>query len=197
MPMHRLYETIDEDTFFTAYGIFTKLQATTSLTWLTSDMAHALDIDYYYNHSNEKWISPLLNKLFENDNESLSTGSYNILTNIILTKFKDKWDRLYEAFVTKEYDPIENYSMIEDTSTASDIDTSNSVYGFNSTTAVPSATQNVNGTKLNNTEHHTRSGNIGVTTSQQMLESEIKIREWNLYNQLMKDIDSVLCLKVY
>lgn len=43
----------------------------------------------------------------------------------------------------------------------------------------------------------TRSGNIGVTTSQQMIESEIKLREWNFIEQVYKDIDSVLTLGVY
>lgn len=194
--MHRLFETID-DSFFTTYGIFTRLQASTSLEWLTSDMAHAIDMDYYYNHSNEKWISPLFNKLFEKDEGEISVESYGILINIILTKFKDKWDRLYDAFVTTEYDPIQNYSMEEDTSTNSDINTNSSVYGFNSNDAVPSNSQNVNGSQLSNTEHHERRGNIGVTTSQQMLESEIKLREWNLFNQMMNDVDSILCLRVY
>ena len=42
-----------------------------------------------------------------------------------------------------------------------------------------------------------RSGNIGVTTSQQMLESEIQLRQWNYFTQVFEDIDSILCLDVY
>lgn len=47
------------------------------------------------------------------------------------------------------------------------------------------------------TEEHTRSGNIGVTTSQQMLESELKLREYDFYEMIFNDIDSILCLKTY
>lgn len=42
-----------------------------------------------------------------------------------------------------------------------------------------------------------RSGNIGVTTSQQMIESEIELWKWNFYKQVFEDIDSILCLDVY
>lgn len=43
----------------------------------------------------------------------------------------------------------------------------------------------------------TRSGNIGVTTSQQMLESEISIRQWNFFEAVFSDLDKILTLKVY
>lgn len=42
-----------------------------------------------------------------------------------------------------------------------------------------------------------RSGNIGVTTSQQMLESEIKLWEWNFYETIFKDVDTVLTVPKY
>ena len=47
------------------------------------------------------------------------------------------------------------------------------------------------------TETLTRSGNIGVTTSQQMLESEFKVRQYDFYKMIYNDIDSILCLSVY
>ncbi len=43
----------------------------------------------------------------------------------------------------------------------------------------------------------TRKGNIGVTTSQQMIQSEIDLWKWNFYRSVFKDIDSVLTLKIY
>ena len=43
----------------------------------------------------------------------------------------------------------------------------------------------------------TRSGNIGVTTTQQMLESEIKLWEWNFYETVFKDVDTVLTVPKY
>lgn len=44
----------------------------------------------------------------------------------------------------------------------------------------------------------TRSGNIGVMTSQQMAESEIKLWQWTFFNDVVfPDIDRVLTLSVY
>ena len=69
-------------------------------------------------------------------------------------------------------------------------------------------TQRVTGDSDKNEEHVTstetgtrdleRSGNIGVTTSQQMLLSEIDVRtRFNFMTQIMNDVDSILCKLVY
>ena len=43
----------------------------------------------------------------------------------------------------------------------------------------------------------TRSGNIGVTTSQQMIQSEIDLWSWNFIESVFADVDSVLTIQVY
>ena len=100
--------------------------------------------------------------------------------------------------------------------------TTNGVYGFNSTDSVNSdiisgtgtetnttestdtRTSNINRTNentktLNLTHSHefTRSGNIGVTTSQQMIQSEIDLWKWNFLTDVFNDIASVLALSIY
>lgn len=40
-------------------------------------------------------------------------------------------------------------------------------------------------------------GNIGVTTSQQMIESELKLRRWNLYEQIADIFMDEMCVRVY
>lgn len=47
------------------------------------------------------------------------------------------------------------------------------------------------------TETTQRSGNIGVTTTQQMMESERNLWLWNFFDQVYKDIDTVLSLPIY
>ena len=42
-----------------------------------------------------------------------------------------------------------------------------------------------------------RSGNIGVTTSQQMIQSEIELWQWNFIQMIYKDVDSVLTCPKY
>lgn len=49
----------------------------------------------------------------------------------------------------------------------------------------------------NERETTTRSGNIGVTTTQQMLTAERDLWIWNYFDQIYKDVDSVLALTIY
>lgn len=43
----------------------------------------------------------------------------------------------------------------------------------------------------------TRSGNIGVTTSQQMIESEIKLWRWNYIKDIFEDVSSMVSIPYY
>lgn len=43
----------------------------------------------------------------------------------------------------------------------------------------------------------TRSGNIGVTTTQQMLSQDIELWKWNFFSTVFEDIDSILVLQTY
>ena len=43
----------------------------------------------------------------------------------------------------------------------------------------------------------TRTGNIGVITSQQMAQSEIELWKWKFYESIMRDVDSLLTLSIY
>lgn len=92
----------------------------------------------------------------------------------------------------------------------------NQLWGFNSTDSVNSdkqigdTTRNVDGS-MNSTHKNTdtetkditsyrtlkRSGNIGVTTSQQMIESERQLWFWNFFENVFADIDKILVLKIY
>lgn len=66
------------------------------------------------------------------------------------------------------------------------------------TTSVNSATDETNRTKdTEEVETTMRAGNIGVTTTQQMLKSEREIWLWNFFDQVYKDIDTVLSLPIY
>ena len=95
--------------------------------------------------------------------------------------------------------------------------TTNKVHGFNSSTGVPS--DEVSGTATGtNTDTHTgtqgyvdggtdtetrnyeltRSGNIGITTSQQMIQSERNLWVWNFFeNVVFPDIDRILTIPIY
>jgi len=202
-------------------GIISILKEQGSLAFLTDSEVKSLEIDYYLNHSGQKIISPMFENLYLNYPADYLTK----LSEILKLKFDKKWQRLNDVYFDTNYKAIENYSMIEEetpnlthttekqtnTKLSTTNKNSNGVYGFNSDDSVPSdesaGESLIEGGKNDNTESFTesntgvrtlkRSGNIGVTTSQQMLESELKLREYDLFDTIMRDIDSVCCLSVY
>lgn len=162
----------------------------------------------YYNLVQERWGA--------ND----PGGIYNTLAIILYTRFADKWNRLFDAMALT-YNPIENYNMTEtsthdtenngQTSLQQEIESKQTEnnFGFNSissqpvgevtskTTADPTTNKTIS--NLNSKENNTlsRSGNIGVTTTQQMLEQEIEIRKNIFMDIVYSDIDSVLASPLY
>lgn len=184
-------------------GIFNTIQSaySSTFTWLSSDDADSLDMEYYLNHSGNKYISLITDKLYEDN----STTYLSNLAKVIVLRYGDKWNRLYEALINATYNPIENYSMIEDENVGSKVTNTTSgntnVFGFN-TASADGVPQSITGGEVtteglynDNTRHLTRSGNIGVTTSQQMIESSVVLyNKWNLYQIMMEDIDSIMCL---
>lgn len=199
-------------------GIFHQIAINNTFEFITTDNQEELDIDYYLSHSGKKYISNLFDTLLDiyPDQDPLIK-----LSKIIENRYKEKWIRIYNAMV-ENYKPLENYSMLEvetpdledhrvtkldqDLINESDLND----YSFNSNNPVP-VSHNVNKIKgsgdknktdetINRTGTRTltRSGNIGVTTSQQMLESEIKLRAlYNMIEIIFNDVDKVLCLSIY
>ena len=130
----------------------------------------------------------------------------------------------YTGTQTMEHDVTKNNTDTPDitrTSNGSN-DSAGSLYGFNSTSPVPSdeangksqstdketgtvtsnGTENGTNTRTDNlketiTHELTRSGNIGVTTSQEMIESELELRKKQFYNIMIRDIINFLCLPIY
>ena len=182
-----------------------------------------LDIDYLYRWSGNKPISPLIKQLCGNY-ETLPDNQYAIVAGVIWANYGDKWTRIYNT-ITEEYAPLENYDMTEhyegsrtDDATTRDTASPNNnvirsqtdagIYGYNSSSPAPSdksvteTTQGKDATsKYDNEtgeEHElTRHGNIGVTTSQQMAESEIALRQYNFFEGVYKDIDKIVALPIY
>lgn len=149
----------------------------------------------------------------------------NSLISRVEQRFGDSLLKMAQAYFESEYNPIENYAMTEietpnitestsgssNSKAYSDAHTKASVYGFNSSEAVPASESDADTTteslKANNfTEGErkttgnrtlTRTGNIGVTTSQQMLTSELELRKFDMLNEVLKCFDKVFVRSVY
>lgn len=214
----KLIETYDISNILQPkHGIFNALYeyGVNKITWLTEDIKNMLDIEYYLNFSGDKNISKMFNLLIETIEKQTITddkiqSAVNMLAMIIINKFADKWNRLYSAYVQEQYQPLDNYKMIESgtdkesTKISNTQETNGKGYGFNSSTAVNVADNTQQSTTQgaldDNVKQHnfTRSGNIGVTTSQQMLQSELDLRNnYDFFNHIFIDVDSILCSLYY
>ena len=131
---------------------------------------------------------------------------------------KDNFAMLWQGF-TAEYNPIENYDRQEDSTETPNIThtLSNSgqdastneadVQGYNGTDYVPNSRTKSSGTSSTNgtdTESGTRTytsrihGNIGVTTSAQMLEGELNLRRsLDIYALIAAEFETDNLIQVY
>lgn len=81
---------------------------------------------------------------------------------------------------------------------SNDVNNSTDEFIYNNETKTNTATNSSskNNTGTNET-HSTISGNIGVTTTQQMIVSEIELRKYNLVNEFYSDLDNLLTIGIY
>ena len=149
------------------------------------------------------------------DNLLLETESMEILyPNTLFLKMaitvwaaerKEVWDKLYATTVL-QYNPIENYDRNEEVESSSSADSTggNTVTGsamaYNSdqfadvSKSVSSGTNKTSGTgKVKGRVH----GNIGVTTTQQMIEQERRSVEFCMTEYIINDFIDRFCVGVY
>lgn len=136
--------------------------------------------------------------------------------------FSDAWQPTFERWVnalTLEYNPLENYDRNEDwtdtrnghnsgtTSGRTNSTTTNKVSAYDAgddlTTRgadvlVGADTSSSSGESHEGAKHTGRvHGNIGVTTSQQMLQSELDLGYWNIYEKITDLFLTHFVLPVY
>lgn len=136
------------------------------------------------------------------------------------------WAREYAALIAS-YDPLHNYDRTDtetesitssgtasstgstedggedvktyqrqgfDSSNFSDVNKESDAYGRTQ----DSSTSSQSAGTSSRSKTLTSSGNIGVTTSQQMLESELRLRrDWNIYKLIADDFRCELCVEVW
>ena len=191
----------------------------------TQDKAFEYDLQYSFK-SGQKKINNFLYKKYDYllRNSATEKSAIESLLIIILAlskKYMNKWEEMI-INLNLEYNPLDNYNMKEHEETNvnminsssinedTDNDSVSSKYGYNSNNAkddakvtstinsTSEATSTTEGSKDDNYKDVTRSGNIGVTTSQQMLESELILRSKYIINDIIfRDLDEVICLQVY
>lgn len=140
------------------------------------------------------------------DNILLKSGDFEVIysngdfVHDAIGIWSKKWERTFVKWVkalSVEYNPLENYDRMEEITTTDD--GSNTAQGRSGNTNKISAYNSSNfendtnsdgdfsssGTAKNrNVRSGRMHGNIGVTTSQQMLEAELNIDMWNIYEHI-------------
>ena len=139
---------------------------------------------------------------------------------VAYSRFGDNWKKIYQAYFVDAYNPLENYDMTQtrtpllDTTltttrkqeTKTETSGSTSIVPFNdsqptltgessgdSTTTEDKTKNEIESTNQERgTDTLTRHGNIGVTTSQQMLQSELDLRKMDFINRVFKDIETIV-----
>ena len=138
--------------------------------------------------------------LFENAELELLTPDPDIIKQLLgrwSNVRVNAWSKMLDT-ETVEYNPIHNYDRQEDwvdDGTGSSI-TDLSVAGFND---ADMADRERTGTGTTTQSRHTAriSGNIGVTTTQQMLESERESRKYSTVYEIIGEFKERFCLLVY
>lgn len=113
------------------------------------------------------------------------------------------WERMATALF-EDYNPLHNFDRYEDstddesTTSSGSADSVNTVNGYNGD--AEHDRQNTNGkseTKHGNIHNAHLYGNIGVTTSAQMLEGELEIRKHDLISIIVREFKENFCIMVY
>lgn len=196
-------------------ALFTTIQTIGNLFDGVSTGELQIIAEEYYMHSSKKRLSPICRK-WVNDAIDLS-AFINKVAQACVTRYGRNWDCIFKAYFKTDYKPLDNYNMIE-TKTPQVVTTTNvnsatkitneqesKVYGFNSENPVGDSENKVT-TSGDKDENETtsvvsyegydtleRSGNIGVTTSMQMLLQETSGRQYDFWNNVFADIDRLLC----
>lgn len=117
----------------------------------------------------------------------------------------ENFKRMYDALYS-DYNPIENYNRYEDishTNGGEDNTTGDStgkVSAYN-VSDFSNANKSDSSNKIEYGGTHTEDnhihGNIGVTTSQQMIESELELRKFDIYLEIIRRFENKCLVQIY
>lgn len=178
----------DPDLFRAAIGVWGRKYYRTFDKWIK-----ALNIDYdpLENYDrNEHWKDTGDE---DSNSEALNVANTTTSNTTDSTSGNDRSgnsENQVSAFDSSSYQPSEKTIYSEDTDTTETIDSSGSVASNNSDSSEYHK-DNVN-------EHDGRiHGNIGVTTSQQMLQAELDVQRFNIVQQITDLFLQEFCIMIY
>lgn len=107
----------------------------------------------------------------------------------------ENWKRIHQA-LTEAYNPIHNFDRYETWTDDSEGSTKTSVAGFNLQSGMADRDAAASTGKGSHEGH--LYGNIGVTTSAQMIEGEMDVRQrYNVMEAIVNSFKDALCIQIY
>lgn len=140
---------------------------------------YKLDGEDYYGIHNE----------FQDYPSIISVQEY-IIEDVVYENIAN-WVSKYKAYTTN-YSPLENYDLTEDEKVNTNISRTNQLdqNTFNSgadTTPVGTQTETTTGSDELNKRNLVKHGNVGVTSSQELMMQELQLRKYKLLDDILKD----------
>ena len=126
-------------------GIFSDLQ-NFDVPWKDKNINHDLDIAYHGNHSGDKIVSVLIDKLL-NDDGTISQENRNKIASSLFTVYGENWIRLWDTTV-QEYNLLDNTDayITETTNTEQNTNTNNNGTDTGTVTYKQTGTDTTTGT---------------------------------------------------
>lgn len=140
-------------------GIFTDLQ-NFDVPWKDKNINHELDFAYHGNHSGDKIVSVIIDKMM-NDDGTISQENRNKIASALFTVYGKNWVKLWETTV-QEYNLLDNTDayITETTNTEQNTDTNNNGTDTGTVTYKQTGTDTTNGS---GTVTHAITGNDTTT----------------------------------
>ena len=178
----------DPDYFYLMCGYFWKKWERTFTKWFT-----ALNIEYnplenYDRH--EEWS--------ESGSNSGSSSTADNRTETTDNDTTESLTRGEDSTIENSISAFDSNSYSDHDKSVNDTDIEQSITGTNDTTFTSAGTMANNISNESESEHKGHlHGNIGVTTSQEMLKSELDISSWNIYEHISDIFIRDLLVAVY
>ena len=147
---------------------------------------NGLDALLFYEYLEDYKLSVLARAAYDPGTDLVNAGA---LDGVLQSLLADKWVDIFRAYFAN-YDPVENYNSTESKVTT-DIsrDRTDKIFSYNSTDGAHT-------TNFKETDKDdwtvTKKGNIGVTTTQQMIQQTVTLNDTNYISKFLEDIANIL-----
>ena len=197
--------------------IFTALAEGEYFTFIdnSNNDGQTLDAMYVLNHSGDKEVNPFIYRLVNVNqltcDENIITGIYNVMdvndvdafinkiVKMIVYKFGNKWNTLYQMLYDNNPLNTESYNVTEtpNIEVETNSNTQGDVYGFNSPNSVPDNKATIGSTTTQTGTRTTIFQGYKNNNIPEKILQEYEVLKKSFLEQIFLDVDTLLTLPIY